>query len=812
MAYKFYLKILSTAILLLQATFAYTQTDTSFLRHSASSLEKWTTSNPQEKVYLHLDKTQYDLYDTLWYKAYTVAGEHHQLSAISGVLYVELISPKDSVITRQILYLTAGIGWGDIPLPVNIKAGDFYIRAYTNWMRNAGPEYFYRQKIHIGNQATALVNKQPANLNPDVQFFPEGGYLVNGLRSRIAVKAVNVNGLGQDIKGTIEDNEGNVVVDFATQHLGLGVFAFAPQIGKTYNARIITGDAKFMVNLPKANDRGFTLSVNNSNPDSVFLRMAADSTTFNTKKLTGFYIIGQCNGKIYYSATGKLNEHSFSAVVDKRRFPGGITQFTLFSDSGEPLNERTVFIENNRLLKLRTSSILNNYTPRQKVNISFDAVNDAEKPVVGSFLVSVINESLAPVDESADNTIEDYLLLTADLNGYVEQPNYYFTNPDEKTKANLDILMLTQGYQRFEWKQILKDSIPLPQYQPESLLTLSGTVKNLSGKAVPNGKVTFIATKNSLIADTVTDANGKFTFTGIDLPDSVTIVINAKDAKNRNDVIPAIVPTTYPPVIKNGWPVSIADTVKNATPVSTAINNYQEQKALQLKNRHQLKEVVIKSHKTYKRPELDLENSDNLNGPGHANQVIMGDTLKGCPVLSTCLARVATTISFKHGAPVNNRNLDYMLLIVDGAVRSGDDLNDFDANLIQSIEVLQSKAYTAIYGDPITRVGALVITTKRGSNYAKAYKHIPGTLQFTFHGFYKAHEFYSPKYDAPKINAQASDLRSTIYWDPNIITDKDGKASFEFFNADTKGTYRVVIEGIDDDGNLGRVVYRYKVE
>ena len=55
-------------------------------------------------------------------------------------------------------------------------------------------------------------------------------------------------------------------------------------------------------------------------------------------------------------------------------------------------------------------------------------------------------------------------------------------------------------------------------------------------------------------------------------------------------------------------------------------------------------------------------------------------------------------------------------------------------------------------------------------------------------------------------------MRITIYWNPNIITDKDGKASFAYFNNDIKGTYRVVIEGIDDNGNLGRKVYRYKVD
>ena len=85
-------------------------------------------------------------------------------------------------------------------------------------------------------------------------------------------------------------------------------------------------------------------------------------------------------------------------------------------------------------------------------------------------------------------------------------------------------------------------------------------------------------------------------------------------------------------------------------------------------------------------------------------------------------------------------------------------------------------------------------------------------MTFPFAGYYKAKAFYVPKYDHPKTNDQSSDLRTTVYWNPNVVTDKDGKASFEFYNNDTKGTYRVVVEGIDDDGKLGRTVYRYKVE
>src|SRR6185312_16368786 len=157
-----------------------------FFSHALTRIEARPAS---EKAYLHLDKPNYDFGDTIWYKAYTVIGQHHQLSALSGVLHVELLSPKDSVVARQTLALTSGIAWGDIPLPKTLKQGSYRIRAYTSWMRNFDPDNFYDQHIRVGGIAP-IASQQAAQAKPDVQFFPEGGQLVNGIRSKVAVKAI----------------------------------------------------------------------------------------------------------------------------------------------------------------------------------------------------------------------------------------------------------------------------------------------------------------------------------------------------------------------------------------------------------------------------------------------------------------------------------------------------------------------------------------------------------------------------------------------------------------------------------------------
>src|ERR1700761_835463 len=170
---------------------SFGQTDCAFLSRAQQSLTEHFKIQPVEKVYLHLDKPSYLPGDTIWFKAYTVIGEKHQLSVLSGVLYCELINTQDSVISRHTLKLISGISTGDFILTRNLKAGNYHIRAYTNWMRNAGTDYFYNREIHVDavsitpSQLNATINNKP-----DVQFFPEGGELIKGIRSRVAVKCV----------------------------------------------------------------------------------------------------------------------------------------------------------------------------------------------------------------------------------------------------------------------------------------------------------------------------------------------------------------------------------------------------------------------------------------------------------------------------------------------------------------------------------------------------------------------------------------------------------------------------------------------
>jgi TonB-dependent SusC/RagA subfamily outer membrane receptor len=152
-----------------------------------------------------------------------------------------------------------------------------------------------------------------------------------------------------------------------------------------------------------------------------------------------------------------------------------------------------------------------------------------------------------------------------------------------------------------------------------------------------------------------------------------------------------------------------------------------------------------------------------------------------------------------------------MQLVIDGIYVEPGFLMSINPNDVETVEVLRSAGNTAIYGIR-GGGGVLIITTKRGERNSSYTSYAPGIIDFNPQGFYKGREFYVPNYDDPKINEKIRDLRSTVYWNPSVITDSTGKAVVEFFNADGAGNYRTVIEGIDADGNLGRKEFRYVVE
>ncbi|WP_421945314.1 TonB-dependent receptor [Pedobacter sp.] len=641
----------------------------------------------------------------------------------------------------------------------------------------------------------------------DVQFLPESGVLLEDLPQKIAVKAINSTGRGENISGVVLDDNKKVVTTFQTEHLGMGNFITNVQPGKIYTALVKFKDgSEKEFKFPEIQKKGHSISVDNTNDKILKVKILSSADVINGEELK---IVAQRNGSIFHVAKAKINKQLVSTSIDKSKLPSGITQLTLFSGDNQPIAERLVFLnqKNNQLsIKVNTDSVSANR--KGKTVFNFNA-SDNQKAAVGSFSISVANISKIKPDENNESNILSNLLLTSDLAGYVENPNHYFLNDDEKTNQELDNLMLTQGWSRFVWKNVINDVSPNITYTPEQSTVISGQVKK-GNKPVVGGKVMLMAKDSKgFVLDTLTDAQGRFKFQDLLFKDSTKFVVQARTKSNDKNVN----------IILDKIPDQIITKNKNIADVEVNVNEvvmqyikandtyFDEMRRLGLMEKSiKLNEVTIEGKKNL------APNSSNYNGPGMADFVLGGDKMKNCVTWSCVWGQLPGVISkldtprlIRGGGGSSTLKDTPMLYVIDGIYPGT--LDGLMPRDIESIELLKTIAYTTIYGFEAGG-GVLVITTRRGVDTKYVAE---GIVSLNPKGINVSKIFYAPQYNTPE-QTNTDDTRSTIYWNPEVITSDSGSGRFEFYNANEPGDYRMIIEGIDVSGRLARKVYTYSVK
>jgi hypothetical protein len=512
------------SVLPLMALHAHAQNK---LKDVANKLEDLNKKLPIEKAHLHLDKPYYSVGDTIWVKAYVV-DRNNQFSNISNLLYVDVIDSSDSIKTSLTLPIIDGQGWSAIALSDTLfNAGNYFIRAYTTVMRNYGTDYFFNRSLAIvnalpykvgENAATVapIINTDPVNNTPrqadnniSLQFFPEGGSLVVGMASKVAFKAIGPDGLSRDVSGYVIDKDNNRLAEFKSGHAGMGAFVLFPKAGNSYSAVVNINGAETKYPLPDAEKEGYGLAVT-QNQENIQVRIVSIMSSGNSPTLN---VIAQANNRVLYSGRADLKNSGFLTFIPKKYFPEGIVQITLLTTDMKPVAERLIFIKRaNQDLKIDLASITNEGKKAGMSAFKIRVIDRDNDPTMGAFSMAVTNEGKVPYNEDDEVSIFSNLLLTADLKGYVEKPNYYFTDPSPTKERDLDNLLLTQGWRRFVWDELLQDKTVTAAYKPETG-DISGIVLNDNKKAVPGARVNLLfKTAGMMPLDTVTDNRGRFLF------------------------------------------------------------------------------------------------------------------------------------------------------------------------------------------------------------------------------------------------------------------------------------------------------------
>jgi hypothetical protein len=700
--------------------------------------------------------------------------------------------------------------------------------------------------------------------NTDVQFLPEGGRLVAGLPARIGVKAIGEDGRGLNVSGIITDHAQKQVAQFKTLNKGIGSLRIDIKAGETYTAQVtLPGGLVKLYPLPLVKSAGTVLSIENEmQSDSLEATVAASAEIAASGQK--FFLVGRARGIVCYAAIVSFHKsNSVSKKIAKSLFPTGITHFTLLTVKDQPLNERLVFIDRHDGLKIKLTLDKPLYGKRDSAALKLRVTDRDGDPVSGDFSMAVTDDAQVRADTLSAVNIKTRMLLTADLKGYIEQPGYYLSVQTPEAWLALDNLLLTQGWVGYDWAQVFNP--PAIVYEPEREFKITGHVANVFNKPIKDTHVLLFSKSPSILMDTATDANGKFVFDRLPKIDTPVFILKAVNKRgksfNVNVTVDDLTPPAFiKPAAPSGmpWFVNIDSTLLAYTKNAPLVN----QSMAFAPGSHILKEVKITAKKIindsqnlngtgnadFVMDEKDLEAAgkktwlqllqENVKGfregqfinlpfsPNHSEKA-KKDWLLYEYVTDFDTDPVSRQWYFIGERPIK--------LIIDGIsvdqileVSTFRDLHDYLTNTaedIKGLEVMSSSKFASSYlirydpydpssGVPLTieadranlpigppDIAFVEITTRSGGGPDVG--GIPGMYLYKPLPISWPKAFYKPKYSVKDPPNKRLDLRSTIDWEPNIVTDANGEARIWFYTADKPSTYTITVEGTDMNGHLG---------
>ncbi|WP_299123807.1 Plug domain-containing protein [uncultured Winogradskyella sp.] len=779
-----------------------------------------------EKVYLHTDKDLYLLNETIWFSAYLVNGITNKKSTKSAVLYVELINDRDSIVGKRKLYFEDISSGGDFKIEKEWKKGKYVLRAYTNYMRNEDPTYFFKREIDIWevdkkDSLSILNNDTPSEKptysddRPDLHFYPEGGYLVEKLTSKVAIKIKDEIYDKTHLKGYVVDEDGTLISDFKTSNYGLGYFYITPNSNKTYYANLEVNGSFYKYRLPKALPLGYNLSVSYKND-----KLLIDVKTTTEKGLSNSYLIIHQRGDILFEKLETTDKTNYFISLSTNDLQDGVTHLTLFNPEGKPVCERLVFIENPKnkaTIKIKKNKEV--LAIKEKAFLQLNVENYIGANLPSHLSLSVRNSNTIPYNNNSEN-IKSWLLLNSDLRGEIKNPGYFFSETkDYKKKYLLDLVMMTNGWRRFTWQDLLYRKNKTSPYNIEKGIIISGNTKLLNTPYTLTPaytSLTFLGEEITQQPIQKSNADGKFSFGPFIIYDSIPTIIQSrltdfksKEQKDRELSISINENIPSPNIIKNIRKKTHLHNKNEATKYSN-INEYIRDINFQFnQNSEKLDEVVVVGKKRAEKSlrEQEMRDIATFNFPSYRLDVESDETLENQPL--TSLLAQFPGLNFTGRSFFIRGSAGSPKIIINDITTDLDELLSIPTDQISFIDFYRG-ANSAVFSDASN--GVLVVYTRRGK-FTSTGKRKPGIINFITKGFYTAKEFYSPDYTKDIAENSKYDLRKTLYWNPKIrITAENKTQQISFFTSDIRGDYIIEVEGISESGIPLHQISTFSVE
>jgi len=725
----------------------------------------YISKNQTQKIFIHTNKDNFEINENIWFSVY-VTNADFQPDSTNENIYTELISPESEIIYSRLLKLENGMAYADFPLPDSLQSGNYQIRAFTNLMKNYNSDFFFTKEIMINNPKNQKISKnlylksKKVNRKIDnfsISFFPEGGEMVYGIESKIAFKATNYLGNGIEIYGYIKNKQNKVIAELKTEHNGIGTFLFTPDENQKYTYEVYYKNKKKTNSFAKEVLKyGYIINIDQNNLDSIKVNVNANLFENNDTYYKTIYIIAQQQDEIKFRTVKILKNLKSEFYIPIDSFNTGIVQLTLFNGKAEPRCERLFFVNRNNFPTVEVD--IENFSTTEK--IKFKISNSEKKSEISYFSVSVLDTS---ENITSDNILAS-MLLTSDLGGNIENPNYYFQDWNNLKSKQLDLVMLTNGWRRFDWTKIMSDKLDSLDFESEKGITVSGKITKPFFELPAKYSTVTMTVLDSYndVYKTKTDENGNYFFKNLYYNDTLNMLVEAISTKGKKNIIVNI----------DGY-----DTV--SVDYSSFSQNF-----FKIYNRKN----IIEEEKTVK-----TETNSGLHGS--PDQVIYADknSTRYSNVFEMIKSKAPGVDVRDDGAKIRGSgttNNEPLYLINDIPV-DANAVKSLSVNDVERVEIIKSMAKSAIYGIR-AKGGVIAIYTKEGYNINRGW----ATLKLI--AYYTPKEYYQPNFETENDSVKFS----SIYWKPNVITDINGNAEINFKNPLQKSTFKIVLQGITESGKL----------
>jgi hypothetical protein len=755
----------------------------------------------QEKIYLHIDRPFYLVGETMWFKAYNVEGTSNSFLGMSKVAYLEVLDKDNNSVAQTKFSLLDGKGNGALIIPSTITSGVYKVRCYTNWMKNFSAEYFFESSINVVNPFVKFDADpdEKKEITYDAGFFPEGGYLVRDLESKVAFRVIGPDGKGISFKGAVLNQNNDTLVRFEPKKFGIGYFMLKPAAETTY--KIVLRDIKgrvFTYPLPEVRQEGFAMQVKDSTGGLVKVTV---TSRFEDGTQGIVYLVAHTRQSNLFVEKKSLGKNRVEFTISKDKLAEGISHITILNEKLKPLCERLYFKSADKHLAISAKVAKTSFTTREKVTLDLSASLSKNATMPTNLSVAVYLEDSLKYNDPLD--IESYLWVSSDLAGTVESPGYYLQKDNKDVSADIDNLMLTHGWRRFKWNEVLGNQSAYANLVEFQGHFIYGKVINTITNQPARGIESYLAALDfpARVYASISDDQGNVRFEVKDFYGAKEVTVQSNLTQD----------SIYRYEMANPFSKQFATTLIDRFRFEKTAENQLLTRAINMQTNNAF------LPKAFAEPKAPI--TDSTAFFGEPDEKYFLDDFTRFPTMEEVLREYVRGIAVRRRQKeFHFRMTDKLvpnvfystdpLTLLDGIpIFNIDRLMEMDPLKIKKIETMNGRYFLG----GVTATGIASFSTYQ--NDLAGFELSPKVLVFPYDGVQTPREFYQPRYDTKaNLDSRLPDFRNLLLWSPNVTTDASGKAQIQFTTSDQPGRYRVVIQGMTGNGTAGSGTMSFDVE